>query len=101
MRERGRAVHGPYFTLVGWKVDETSSRESRLAVVTSRKVGLAVVRNRVRRKLRELHRLSRPELARGWWLVLLARAAAAEASWEELRREWLRLGRKLSILPAP
>ncbi len=99
LRERGRAVHGPYFTLVGVRREE--GVESRLGVVTSRRVGNAVERNRVRRRLRELHRLSRPDLVPGWWLVLIARRAGAEATWEELRTEWLRLARKLSILPAP
>jgi ribonuclease P protein component len=95
-------VHGPLFTLVGWQAERSSEPtfETRLGVITSKKVGAATVRNKVRRRLRELHRLHRPELARGWWLVVIARAAAAEASWEELRTEWLRLGRKLSIFRA-
>ncbi len=72
----------------------------RAGFVTSRRVGQAVQRNRVRRRLRELVRHARPNLRHGFWLVLIARAAATRASWSELCDEWVLLARRASILNA-
>jgi ribonuclease P protein component len=57
----------------------------RLGISVSRRVGSAVVRNRVRRRLREIFRRSRP-LLRGIpvRVVVNARSSAASASADEL-----------------
>ena len=67
------------------------------AVVVSRRVGMAVTRNLIKRRLREIYRQELPGLKLGLWLVITAKPAAATASSEELHAEWLRLGRRLSI----
>jgi len=57
----------------------------RLGLTASRKVGNAVVRNRARRRLRELARQILPaHAAPGHDFVLVARAATAERPWAEL-----------------
>ncbi len=73
---------------------------ARAGFITSRRVGGAVERNHVRRRLRELVRLTRRKLREGVWLVLIARAAAREASWHALHDEWLALAERASILNA-
>lgn len=70
----------------------------RLGVVTSRRVGGAVQRNRTRRRLREIFRARRAQLVSDLWLVITAKPGAAEAPFTELREEWLRLATRLSIL---
>jgi ribonuclease P protein component len=67
------------------------------SVVVSRRVGDAVVRNRVKRRLREIYRHELPGLKAGLWIVITAKPSAAAASMESLRSEWLRLGSRLSI----
>jgi ribonuclease P protein component len=74
---------------------------AKAGIITSKRVGGAVVRNKVRRRLRELIRVSRPDFPAGALLVAIAKPASANASFEELRGEWLLLGRRLSILPPP
>jgi len=56
---------------------------NRFGFVTARAVGKAVVRNRVRRRLREAAR-SLP-LKDGWDVVVIARRSAVEATYGELR----------------
>ena len=50
----------------------------------SRRVGTAVMRNRVRRRLREAMRARYAGLVGGQDLVLVARPAAGRATWTEL-----------------
>jgi len=70
----------------------------RVGLVTSARVGGAVVRNRVRRRLREIVRRHQHELRQGVWFVIIARHEAANASYCALEDEWLRLARRASIL---
>jgi ribonuclease P protein component len=61
---------------------------TRLGLTVSSKVGNAVVRNRIRRRLRELFRTQRERLPKGLDVVLIARAQAAEATPLTLTRAW-------------
>jgi len=70
----------------------------RIGFVTSRRLGSAVVRNRVRRRLREIVRQHQHELEQDFWIVLIAKRDAANASYSALEDEWLRLARRASIL---
>jgi ribonuclease P protein component len=74
--------------------------EVQVGLITSRRVGGAVVRNRVRRRLREIVRAARPQIQAGTWLALIARQAAARASFQNLAAEWEHLARRSSILTA-
>lgn len=74
---------------------------SQGAVVVSRRIGHAVIRNRVKRRLREIFRHCLPDLKEGLWIVVTAKPSAATASLESLRAEWLRLGERLSIFARP
>jgi ribonuclease P protein component len=76
----------------------SNSEGWRAGVVTSGRVGGAVVRNRVRRRLREIVRRHQHELRQGIWFVIIARHEAASASYSALEDEWLRLSRRASIL---
>jgi ribonuclease P protein component len=67
----------------------------RLGLSVSKRVGSSVVRNRVRRRLKEIFRSSVADLPWDLDLVISARPAAAEASFEELNQEFLRSIRKV------
>jgi ribonuclease P protein component len=92
VREEGRAVRGRLFLLGLLEVEAEPAW--RLGLVTSRRVGGAVARNRVRRRLREIVRQQQHAIRPGVWLVVVARPAAAEASSAELEQEWLKLMRR-------
>lgn len=67
----------------------------RLGLSVSKKVGGAVNRNKVRRRLKEIFRSSVMSLPGGADFVISARPPAAEASFEELNDEFLRSLRRL------
>ena len=71
---------------------------NRLGLTASVKLGHAVVRNRARRRLREVYRLHLDELKPGYDIILVARGRTLTASWKELNDTFLRLCRKLDLL---
>jgi ribonuclease P protein component len=96
VKRNGVSCHGRFMVLSVLR--NSPSTETKIGFITSRRVGGAVQRNRVRRKLREIVRMARPDLLPSLWLVLVARKSAAEASFQSLQCEWLQLAGKASIL---
>ena len=70
----------------------------RVGLITTKRLGGAVVRNRVRRRLRDIVRKEQARLSTGIWIVLVTRSRAASASYQELKDDWLRLAERASIL---
>jgi ribonuclease P protein component len=61
--------------------------ETRLGVTVSSKVGNAVVRNRVKRLLRECFRRRRHQIIPNQDVLIIARKSAADLSWYEVDSE--------------
>jgi ribonuclease P protein component len=61
---------------------------TRIGFAVSRRVGNAVARNRVRRRLREVTRRTVPSLPAGWDLVIGATTAAAGSDFAALDTAW-------------
>ena len=74
------------------------STHSRLGFTVSTKLGHAVVRNRVRRRLREVYRLVEPTLKPGYDIVIVARSATVEADFVLLERNLRQLCGKTEML---
>jgi ribonuclease P protein component len=89
VKKNSRVYRGQLVVLSVLSVNEAD--RFRAGLITSRAVGRAVVRNRVRRRLREIIRKHQGDLINGVWIVMIARASAARASYEQLEGEWLRL----------
>jgi ribonuclease P protein component len=83
MKEGRRLVHPALFIFVCPRNDGRKLR--RLGLVTSRKVGIAVERNRVKRLLREVFRLNKHLLTPGVDVVFVLRRGAVGLSFETLR----------------
>ena len=71
---------------------------SRLGITVSTKLGHAVVRNRVRRRLRELYRLHRQEMLPGYDLIVVARVRAVDMPYAKLEKQYLRCLSQLGLL---
>ena len=74
------------------------SEYNRVGVTVSKKLGHAVVRNRTRRRLREVYRLNEEKFSPGWDIVVVARSRAVEAPFSALTRSYLNLAKKAGIL---
>ena len=72
--------------------------KNRLGVTVSTKLGGAVVRNRARRRLREVFRLAQPGMKQGWDMILVARARAVDGPWKKLTAAFDRACRELGVL---
>lgn len=71
---------------------------NRVGITTGKKLGHAVVRNRIRRRLREVYRLNEHRFLPGWDIVVVARGKALSCSFEELTHAYLSLAEKAAIL---
>ncbi|MBQ9720285.1 MAG: ribonuclease P protein component [Oscillospiraceae bacterium] len=76
---------------------KTRSPRSRIGFTVSNKIGNAVVRNRVRRRLREIYRLHEAEFRPGHDIVVVARMRASGADYHRLEREFLRCADRLGL----
>jgi ribonuclease P protein component len=70
---------------------------NRVGFTVSTKLGKAVKRNRVRRRLREIYRLHEPMSARGTDLVVVARGRAVTATYRQLETAFLSACKKLEL----
>ena len=64
---------------------------SRFGIITTKRVGPAVVRNRLRRQVRELLREQGDALGNECYVVVVVRQSASGAGYDALRREMKRL----------
>jgi len=70
---------------------------NKLGITVSTKLGGAVQRNRIRRRLKEIYRLSEKSLRTGYNIVLVARQASRDAKWKDLESSVLYLFKKLGL----
>jgi len=98
VKKKGSVERGSFLLLGVLKL--THKEQFRAGFVTSRALGSAVERNRVRRRLREIVRQHQHQIVDGIWVVTVARNRAASAGYRELKAEWLRLANRASILAA-
>lgn len=96
---RGRTWGGHFFVLRVQVLPEAlAAREFGFSV--SRKVGSAVVRNRLKRQLRDIVRRLRPRLLHGFRLVCVVKPLAAQATYAELAAAFLRQVQAAGLLGA-
>jgi ribonuclease P protein component len=92
---QGTRFTGRYFAAFCVRVERQRASNgkdwARLGFTVPRAFGKAVLRNRVKRRLRELLRVRLPEVAPEWDIVINPRRPAIAAPMEELRREVDRL----------
>ena len=84
----GKRRSGSHFT-VFLRANQTP--QSRFGFSIKKALGGAVVRNRIRRRIREIVRCHRSEISAGWDIVIHPKSAALRAPFATLTAELLRL----------
>ena len=74
------------------------SGSNRVGITVSKKLGKAHVRNRVRRRVREVYRLNEEQFQPGWDIVVVVRSKAVDAEFSRLTKSYLSLAKKAGIL---
>ena len=92
----GTAQKGRFLVLNVLQTDGASA--ARCGIITGRKIGGAVQRNRVRRRIREIVRREGNRIRAGIWMVLIARWNATQATMEELKQDWARCAGRAGII---
>ena len=92
---RGQSAANAYLVLYAHR---NGSARSRVGITVSGKLGCAVQRNRIRRRLREIYRLNETQFQPGWDLVVVARTRAMTAEYARLQSAYLALAARLGVL---
>jgi ribonuclease P protein component len=90
--DHGFRVSGPLFAaFCRAREGDAIDLGARLGLTVPRAVGKSVIRNRIKRRLREVFRLHRAKIAPKWDIVLNPRRAALEAEFAHIERELARV----------
>jgi ribonuclease P protein component len=74
------------------------TESNRVGITVGKKLGKAHIRNRLRRRFREVYRLNEEKFQPGWDMVIVARGKAIDADFSALTGNFLALARKAGIL---
>jgi ribonuclease P protein component len=96
IQRTGAAVHGRL--LVGIVRRAADGAATRIGITTTKRVGAAVVRNRVRRLIREAFRRNRGALPPSVDFIVVAKRAAAGAGAAAIAQELADLGRRAALV---
>lgn len=92
---KGKSAVNPYMVVY---CRRNNTGENRLGYTVSAKLGHAVVRNRIRRRLREIYRLNSSFLRSGWDIVIVARARCIDAKYSGMEKAFLDACGKLGLM---
>jgi ribonuclease P protein component len=97
VKKEGTTFPGRYVVLSVLRED--SVRPFRFGLITSRKLGGAVARVRLRRQFREIVRALQVEFSPGWLIVVIPRWRAVDAPFAEMLQDWRKVAHRAGLIP--
>lgn len=94
---KGKSCFGRY-TAVYYLKNRRPDGKTRLGITVSKSRGKAVVRNRIKRRMRESLRLLYPYMKEGYLIVAVARQASVGASYAQISEELADLLNRAALL---
>lgn len=95
---KGKSAVSPYFAIYCRK---NNRKFSRLGITTGVKLGNAVKRNRVRRRIRALYRSNEQRILSGYDIVVVARTRGIYGRYSDMESSFRQLLKKLELLCPP
>lgn len=92
---KGRSEVSPFLALY---YRRNGAKQTRLGITVGGKLGKAVTRNKVRRRLHEAYRRNEAQFLPGFDLVIVARKRAVFSSYAQLERSLLTMAKKAKLL---
>ncbi|WP_409343676.1 ribonuclease P protein component [Paenibacillus sp. MBLB4367] len=92
---RGKSVANQQFVL--YAMAQPKQEHFRLGVSVSKKIGNAVVRNRLRRMMKEIIRLHIPEISGGFDFIIIARKPAADLEYAQMEKSILHVLKRANL----
>ena len=77
---------------------QNGTPDVRIGITAGKKLGCAVKRNRIRRQIREVLRMSSDSVNPGFDIVIVARTRAIGKAWQELQEDLLNLLRSGGLI---
>ena len=93
--QRGKSAVNSYLAVY---FRQSRNPANRLGITVSTKVGNAVIRNRVRRRIKEAYRLNEEKFISPVDLVIVSRVRCSSASFHQIEKALLALSSKLGLL---
>jgi len=91
---KGKSAAGPFFVIY---VRTNGTSQNKVGITASAKLGNAVTRNKIKRRVREAYRLSEPKLKYGFDIAVVLRQGAVSAEFLQIQTELNRIAKKLGI----
>ena len=91
VRNEGRSEAGRFLILSTAPLPAGKGRNSQFGIITTKRIGHAVLRNTLRRRVREILRTHGAPLAEGRYVVIVVRNRAAMTDYAGLEKDFLKL----------
>lgn len=93
--EKGQTVKNKYLVL--YLLNKVENREIRIAIAVSKKIGNAVVRNKIKRRLREAIKNHIKYMDKKYDIIFVVRYKIKEASYQEIEKNILALIKRAGL----
>lgn len=100
-RTHGKAKGGAYLVLSTLKQNEVNEPTKKFGIIVTKKVGNAVVRNKLRRRVHAIyakHAEHMQDETGNRYIVTILRWRAPDATFSQLENDWLKQANRLGIL---
>ena len=90
----GKSIASPYLVLYWYS---NNKEKNRYGFSISKKIGKAVVRNKLKRRLKEIIRLKEEKICMGYDIIIIARNPINKLDFQKLKKDLIKLYKKAGI----